>query len=433
MEDKVILAENLKIYNSVKYGDVIWVHRAFYTKEKVEEISSGHKEGPFIVIGHKNGNIIGLYATSVEPKNEIMKSCTLHIPREESSETGLNKDTYIDVHRVMNVLPKQFISYKGSLSEEDKQKLSKKIDVLRKKGFHVLDYIRVPEVPTEKGDLVWYENSFYLILERRKKSFIATELKESPTEKFSIKIKASGVSYYFNPYSIVGIRKERHPVRIGFVESNEDLNTVNKMVDRINELSEQVKTRKGSIITYKHSVFYIYGELKDNWQAFRIYQELIPDFASFKVGEETYYTDFQELTEIFKAVVIHRAINQASEAEMENIKKVKKAYNSKSKYRYGTTEFNPGDVIIDKDTRTQEYIAILPYTDKIIVIKKEDMYTRDYHLLEKDYEGFSLKGSINNMLLRDIMVEIQNIALSKHTANEIKSLIKIIESKIGHY
>lgn len=433
MRDSSFSSDNRNTYYQLKFGDVIWANRALSLKNGIDNVPCGHREGPYIVIGYKNGNIIAFYATSVKPRNEVMRSCSLFVPLKENSESGLVKDTYVDVHRVINLLPEQFISYMGTLSLEERHLLKKKIDVLTKKGFHVLDYISKEEVPLEKGDIVWYEKGFHLILEKRKRSLIATELKEEPSEKYSTSIEASGISYYFDSNSVVGIKRDCKPVRVSFVETDSDLAIVDKMANRIEELSAKVKAKKGSVVAYKQSLFYVYDENDEYWKTFRVYVDNGPDLISFKVEDRIYYTDFLDDVDILKWIVLHRAVSQSTLEDITNLNEIRKKYEDNNKFKYGETKFKPGDIVVDRDTRSQEFLVILTYPDKMIVVKKEDMYTRDYHLLDKNYKGYSIIGSLNGMMLRDILMEIQETDISKRRECDLKTLTKIVEGGINHY
>ena len=56
------------IFNNLKFGDLILAKREL----DVSRIKRGHKVGPFVVIGRKNGYLICLYCTSSNSKGSIL-------------------------------------------------------------------------------------------------------------------------------------------------------------------------------------------------------------------------------------------------------------------------------------------------------------------------------------------------------------------------
>lgn len=417
-----ISPNDIEIFNRLEFADVIWAYRPLLLNQKPEDVPQGHKIGPYIVLGHKNGNIVCLYATSTPPKTEEMRNYSLFVPKTDGN--AFKKDTYIDVHRVITLLPKEFVRYAGPLTELERKQLTQKIEILKRKNVYSLRYINYKDLPLECGDIVWYENNLCLLIFERKNSFEGLVLKSEPDSKHQVSIRMNGVTYYCNIDDLVCVKKRPRPPRTDFIKK-EQLNALtSKINDYYRNLVEEKRVKKGSIISLKDTLFYVFSEDEFYLQTFRAYTDNGPNYVSVKVGGNTYYIDPKESIRVSKNLAKNKSIHSSFEDELSIINNLKTEGIPIIGYAEYINRFKLGEIIKDNETGQNEYLVISSYLEIIIVIKKEEILTHDFHPIVVDANEYHKVSELDKALFKEILIEIKGKVTCNINSNEVYKLMK---------
>lgn len=409
---------------NLSFGDVINAKRNSDNR-KLEEMPLGHRIGPYVVIGHKNGNIIGFYATSVTPKTDILEEYTISIP-EDSKRFA--KKTYIDLHRVITILNRDIVGYRCSLTLEEKNTLNKKIEQLKRKGVYALRFINPKILPIEKGDIISFENNLYIIINICKRTYEALALKKEPDESHTSKITINNIIYFCNINDIVNINKRNNFTRIDCIDSKiklEQLETLIRNYQSAQAAQKELNTpKKGSVVCLKDLLFYIFSEDEFTYSTYRLHETYNAKYLPVTVNGKTFYIDLSVIIKISKNILKNKAIAHSTAEEKKNIQLPKNTIPILGFTEY-INKFKKGDIIANNYQDGIEYIVISSFLDVIIAIKKEEMYTNDFHPIEISPDNYHKISSVDKSSLKELLSKIKDRVKCNINSEEIYKLKKL--------
>lgn len=413
-------------FYGLKFGSLILANRYnnFFDNH---EIPDGHKIGPYVVLGREGNFLQCLYATSVL-KTQNVRDSYLYIAKDET--IFLEKDTYLDACRIRNISASGIVNCVGQLENNVTKKISKKLEILKRRGIYSLRYVFPIKVPFEVLDVIWYQNGIYLLIQETQNGFNAIELKDKEDGKCNFKVSINGLTYYYDISKIELLTNLDGAVRINFIEDYNVLANLLSKIDVFLKKQEEIKrVKRGSLIEYNNTLYYVYGENGEFWQVLEVTKIEEDGLAKIFIGNGIYFIDFQNCGELKKKDVQDTGISFASEDEMDKIKKLKKELTNKMKSssnKLVKTKFNTGDIVKDLATKNEECLVLVSTNQYVIVVRKEDIYTRNYKPFKINPNLYFRTEILDRILLRDILAEVRNADLAIKN-EDIKRLIKELD------
>lgn len=322
------------ILSEIFPGDVIWARRYHDEKEK-EEIPLGHREGPFIVVGKKNNNLVCIGGTSSEPMDLSLYfklDCKNH---------SLSRDGYYRLRNLKIVTKKEFIEKLDILNKQEYEKI---IEGIKINNTNLLDF----EIPLRIGDVVEKDNIYYLILEVNDK--ISTlQLKTKS-------LKMENIDYI--DYSNIKQFNKNELKYVKIIDKRILINILKRYKEYLD--SKQSKMQRGSVILYKNKYYYIYGEEGENWLAFKILKNTKnKDSDKIIIKGKSYHTEFETIK--LNKKDDFNVVFMCSETEINYIKKRRINYKKNIKQQEELkrlNSFKPGVFINNKNYNKKRYIII---------------------------------------------------------------------------
>lgn len=263
-------------FNNLSFGDLIIAKR----NTDISKIETGHRTGPFLVIGRKDNFLECLYATSKEKDNVLITI--------KRNNCGLYKETHI-TSKVKLISINEFLSSIYSLNEQERKNLIK-VFYINEFG----DYKKFPEPHIEIGDII-QKKCQHLIISEKEDNYITLKIEYDNVRK----------SYVVDCKNQSALSKNDKYKRVGFLFEDEikrcledSKNTSKFKSDTIinrhsNEIVES-PLKIGNLVLYKEKLFYLYYELGDKSFSFAVNKKAA-NITSEKItiGGNIYFADFE--------------------------------------------------------------------------------------------------------------------------------------------
>lgn len=416
------------VFDSLKFGDLI-IAKRYTTEEQRRKIEAGHEVGPFVVLGQgEKGNLLCFYCTGELPQDYISQVGAFYLKLSNASLINLiNKNTYVRTNRVREVTRERFIKKVGSLDDFIKHQLKKQIALSQNIGIIKNgDKLKKYNIPIEAGDIIEKSNSWYLILyfNENKKAVCLPLLRYKTDEIITI----GGRKYNVDFNKIVILNSIKKAKRIGFVDSETQLPSLLVKIEKYLKYWEEFYTiKRGSLVEYDGLLYYIYGEEGNTWLAYQVWQESYEDMVEKIVINQKYYcSDFKTNVKLEKEGTTYDVLALASEKEIDYNKKVKKYYlDSKNKNTPLKVNLRKPSVQVGTYVKRffsgEEYIAVWRNSAVVVVVDKNDIYTKKYNFRCFSIDDISFARKVKQEKMREILEDIKDIIgdfLKENVINE---------------
>lgn len=390
-------------YNNLKIGDIIWAKR-YANEEEMEQIAEGHRVGPYVVVENSEKGLKCLYSTSSPQKIKFLYYTTSTLENNKPTNICLTKTAVITLDR--------FIKKAGSLSEDDIKGLYKKINMVKHNGVFI--DVFAPHIPLEKGDIIFYLNNLYLIIDENKNKLTCIELNLNQ-ESFDFALQIGDNTYHGNVSKTKEIYNSGSLTRYYFINHDALYKIVNLRNQHLEYLQQKNEIQRGSLVKFNDKLYYIYGEIGNQWQAFSVGVEYDEELCCLIIDQKKFYTNFLDLVTIEKNQNNFQVLTLASEREIQNIKDSKKRYQKekqKSK-KPKSNKFKPplkkpniqsGSVIkLENTTKGNMYVVVLRLQEEVIVARLDKLIEGEYvfnsFLIKqiefvREFENFDLKAAL---------------------------------------
>lgn len=263
------------IFNSLSFGSLILAKRA----ENTSQIEKGHRNGPFLVIGRKDDDLLCLYATSKEDSGSLIKM--------SKNNYNLDKDTYI-TSSVKLISINEFIASIYYLSDREKKNLIKFLCINGINGYGVLDEPRL-----EVGDIFYYHQYYYLIVGEKADNYITIRV------EFDNDDAIYNVDYKHEKLFL----KNRKYRRVAFLSVEETNKCIMEFKEKNNHKKYTKKAKEvtlenisplqvGNLIVYKNILYYLYFDLGDKKLSFSVSKNQISASQRITINGDVYYANF---------------------------------------------------------------------------------------------------------------------------------------------
>ena len=293
------------IFNSLSFGSLILAKRLQDTRK----IQKGHRNGPFLVLGRKDGYLICLYATSKYSRDSLIKI--------SKNNYNLNKDTYI-TSSIRLISINEFLSSIYYLDEKEKKNLIKSLYINGLQKYTFLD-----EPSLEIGDIIQLKQR-HLIIGETIDNYVTIKVEYSN----------SGVIDSFDYKHKNLISKNLKYERVAFLSDEE----INKCIDeakksytsqKVGKLDKKMSEKNesplkvGNLIIYKNLLYYLYYELGNKKLSFAVSKNQTPISQEITIGGDVYYANFGSKQDFDENQDNTLLVATATEQEKQLIKKKK--------------------------------------------------------------------------------------------------------------
>lgn len=390
-------------YNNLKIGDIIWAKR-YSNEEEMERIAEGHRVGPYVVIEKDERGLKCLYTTSTPQKMQFLYYTISTLENNKPTNICLTKNAFITLDR--------FIKKAGSLSEDDVKGLYKKINLAKHNGIFV--DVFAPYIPLEKGDVLLSRSNLYLIIDEEENRLTCIGL-NSNRKTFDFSLNIDDQTLYACVNNTKEIYNNGSLARFNFVDNETLYKIINLRNQYLEYLQQKNEIQRGSLVKFNDKLYYIYGEIGNQWQAFSVDIEYDEELCCLIIDQEKFYTNFLDLFTIEKKQNNVQVLTLASEREIQNIKDSKKRYQKekqKSK-KPKSNKFKPplkkpniqsGSIIkFENTTKGNMYVVVLRLQEEVIVARLDKLIEGEYvfnsFLIKQiefvgEFENFDLKAAL---------------------------------------
>ena len=415
---------NYDEFSLLEFGDIVWAKRC--DDNNLLDVPEGHREGPYIVIGKDDNGVKCLYGTSIMTYCNRYRTLIL-----DAAVYSLSKVTYINTSNYEILKRERFIKKVSFLTEEDKKRLCKKLFTAIECGLY--SGIEVPSIPLECGDVISDGRDLYLIIEDNTESVSALKLLDE-NNGINCYLELNGKRYYLDFDNIVNFNKNDDVKRCNFIDKYDLNKIVMLQKQRLESFMHKVEISRGSLIKKNNNYYYIYGELGNEWMVFSLYESNYSDLCRIMIGNKCFYTNFSDTINITKDSNFE-FVGKASEKEIDNIKKKKKAYfkNEKTKEKKKSNlnksiSVDAGDIVeFFVNNVPVLYVVILKNEEEVLGIKYSKYINGIYEFNNFPINNIKKIGTMEKKTLKDILVNVRDKTSDYINENTLKRLVKQIE------
>lgn len=398
------------------------------------KIPEGHRVGPYVVVGIDDEKLKCLYSSGVYPKNVTSSHRILAL---EKIAYSFYKSTYVRITENSLITRDRFLRKLTSLDNEDKKYLYKKIGIVADEGIYTDIKIDTPRIPLEIGDIILDEIDLYLIVTETDSHFLCSRLSQDDNETKNF-IRLGDKKYSLNFDSLKKYSKLSGVKRYDFIDDKNLKRVLGLYQQRLNFLKRKKEISRGSLIRMNGIFYYVYGEIGSEWMAVAVIGQPNNDLCHLVIGGKHFYTDFNDNIQISKKILGIEIIATASEKEMNTIKEDKKSYikgnlakmkAASGGYKDKYPEIQVGTIVGVFDGKSDPLnIVISRCQDRIVTIKYNDYLNGNYILNAFFVDQLEVVGNMDYFNLKQILVDIQEIAEGYISKKRIKKLIKELEN-----
>lgn len=393
------------------YGTIIWAKRYFNDEERLS-IPEGHREGPFVIINNIPDGSVCLYATGATPKSGNFYSKVLILHELEYSSI-LKKRTYVRVDKSSILTDNEIISVQGELNEREKHELTKKLALTYEDDATTRSLIPYKHIHLEAGDIIKVDGRPFLIIrETEDKNYECMPITKSNDEPG---ITIEGVKYkvdFKNPIIIPSTTTRERMSCLNHLQ----MQIINNQYQSFLDYKERYgKIERGSVVTQGKKFYYINGDVSNMFTGYKIKKGTNKNLANFFIDGEEFSSDFTGRVEFPKKDHEYHFYTNATEKEMDRIKRVKKEY---QKTHQGKSKKQP-----KKDTNNDQiesgsivsilsngfrYIVITRQDNNLIAIRESDYIEGEYHLVKLNIYETVYQTKMKNTLFKELLIELSN-------------------------
>ncbi len=428
-----------KRMQNLNFGDIISAKR-YTSLEERERMEPGHRVGPFIVVGSYQDFVLAVYGTSKKPK-EFIHLYYFFLDKIKGDRYTLTKDTYFQVSRIYPIRDKQYVSKLGTLSDEEKNLVTKQIKVARdRQRYGYLGNIpfSLPKSKIEFGDIISYQNKIYFIYQENQDSFLGFQLTKGD-EASENRIYINRKYYVLNFETEIEIPKSypQKKIRIADLPSpNQALGILASRKKYFEEKKKKEECSRGTIITNQNEIYYIYGEEGQEWLIFEVFNEEQNSTQRIQINTTEFYTNFSNRMKLTKRKAKdYTIVTKAKDLEMDQIKKQKKEYERSHQHakekakKIQKASIKEGSVVVTNNLAREIYIVLERTNDTVTWISIEDLLNQNRRIETATIGGIHSVAKITNNQLEAIKHWIKfsesNLenALIESISNKQKKLI----------
>lgn len=290
------------LFNNLSFGNLILAKRLPNTCG----IEKGHRNGPFLVIGRKDKNLICLYATS--------KKITTPLAIMPKGNYTLKKQTYI-TSNIKLISIDEFLAPIYYLNEKEKKDLIKRLYI---NGLENCSFLKEPKLET--GDIIKSKQE-HLIVGERLDDYITIKVEYNSSDGI---LEADYNHKHFLPkkakYKRIGFLSEEEVNKhIIAAKKNYNQKKHGKLVKK--ETEESISPlRIGNLINYNRLFYYLYFELGDKKLAFSVSKNQTPISKEITIGGDIYYANFGSKRDFDENLENVLLVSTATEEERKLIK-----------------------------------------------------------------------------------------------------------------
>ena len=419
-------------FELANFGDIIWAKR-YKNEENMLSIPEGHREGPYVVIENRGNYLVCLYCSSHPDTRD--SECRNFLLNDKS--LSMNKETYVQVSQVRFINRNRFIKSMSSLSLDDIEKLKRMIDISASKGRYVDFDFDIPKVELGKGDIVFYRDKRYLIIGDTGNKFEVLPIyRTTKKNKNNVLINDEVMAVAFD--HLTSLSKFADLRRVDFVDTETLRRVLALYKNRITELIDRKRIKRGSLVRLDNKLYYVYGEINDKLMTFSVIDHADKYMCNIVIGTKNFYTDFLNESEIEKNNPGISLLYSASTLEAEVIKKQRKTFvkppvpvkDPNWYQRINSPEIQVGSVIriFNKDVNDL-YVVIVRAQDEVVALPLQEVLNFEYKTLFKlKVTEIKKVNEIVGMNLKDILVAIYDIADGFINKKKLRGMIKTLSS-----
>lgn len=417
-------------FELANFGDIIWAKR-YKNEENMLSIPEGHREGPYVVIENRGNYLVCLYCSSHPDTRD--SECRNFLLNDKS--LSMNKETYVQVSQVRFINRNRFIKSMSSLSLDDIEKLKRMIDISASKGRYVDFDFDIPKVELGKGDIVFYRDKRYLIIGDTGNKFEVLPIYRTTNKnKNNVLINDEVMAVAFD--HLTSLSKFADLRRVDFVDTETLRRVLALYKNRITELIDRKRIKRGSLVRLDNKLYYVYGEINDKLMTFSVIDHADKYMCNIVIGTKNFYTDFLNESEIEKNNPGISLLYSASTLEAEVIKKQRKTFvkppvpvkDPNWYQRINKPEIQAGSVIriFNKDVNDL-YVVIVRAQDEVVALPLQEVLNFEYKTLFKlKVTEIKKVNEIVGMNLKDILVAIYDIADGFINKKKLRGMIKTL-------
>lgn len=413
---------------TIPYGSIIWANRSGTKYEK--DLIPGHESGPFVVVGRNEDSLLCFYGSGVERSSYLGLRAILldHLKYRDI----LSKDTYIDTFDLTSIAKNDFIEFMGMLDSTDRKSLSKRIYINSRKGFYSSQFLENDSVFVNPGDVLFNGYKKYLVLDVSENNLDYTLLPINGVENQE-KIDINGREYYYSFANAFQREKIDDMRLIDFISPFELEKILAKRRKYLDRLSTKDSIKRGSLVRHDEEIYYVYGENGDAYLAFKIYYHVIEDMPLFTVNGKNYHSDFKTTILFSRKDNSYFPFAQASEEEMDFIKKQKKSFMKSIKEaktsKKKVYKLDTGVIVKEKMATEAEYFVVVGNQDDIVVLSLDDIADGRYKLLIMRPSEVKRSAFASTDMILEVLGNIREEARGIVSQERIYKLIKKYEKQ----
>jgi hypothetical protein len=315
--------------NFLEVGDIIWAKRYSSEKERIS-IEVGHQQGPYIIIhkDEKKNKVYGLYCTS--SKNKDTNKLHYVILDKVQYKLKLFKTTYIHTTSDSEIKYNQYIKKIGHLTDKDLNRLFKIITILKKEEpDKISTNINLDELQytIEVGDIINNKGTKYFVYDIDDTYYYGyytneiTNARNYKNNKHSISFNGKRFTISYENKS--KILKSNNVTLEYIIDKSQFPEIEEQKKELIKKLEESSIVKRGSLVKYNNIIYIVYGEYKDNWQTYKVYNTKDDESFPITINQSNYFTKFEEL--LINKSENMKTIKNASDDELDKIKYTRKS------------------------------------------------------------------------------------------------------------
>ena len=347
-------------FKDISVGDVIFAKR-YRTKAEMFNYPPGHEKGPYIVIENNGSFLKAVRGTHNLDDLDTSKTWFKFFKVSSSELNNLKTDTLFTINRADYIDEERFIEKKGTLSLEELKVLSKKLSSIKDK------------VNLAEGVIALYENKYYFVKEKNEEYVSLIELKENSNIN-GIEVNGKQFGILPKDLKIVYDYKKVRPVD---VIHDELISKIKDMYNRVLIADSNEKASRGCLINYNSDLFYVYGEEGQNLKCFLV-KNVQHKEHRITISGAPYDAYLGETCEINQKSLFQVCLH-ATEAEMDQIKEMRKDYSKTQKNTKPTKKkglpfkmIKPGAVVVEKLPLSKDHYIVLSRTNGTVCVIKTD-------------------------------------------------------------
>jgi len=414
-EDQITSEEPLKkskFFLNISVGDVILAKR-YKTNSERNKNGYGHNIGPYLVIENNGSTIKGIFGTSNKNLYSAVSPKELYTYKHHDE----NKDTIFILTQTQDIDEYRYLKKLFSFTSEELKHLKDKMNNLKE------------EKELTPNMLVNYDDETYFVKDVNET--YTTLIKLIPG---GIKdtVKINGITYQISLDSAEHVFDTKN-IEILDIVTEDTSNLINNIYDTKNENRIFKKAKRGDLISFNNSLYYVYGETGNLLNCFLV-KNIYEKENRITINGAPYEAKFNEIKDI-DTKSLYEICLSATDEEMDYIKDLKKSFSKKSKNELkeykkphiAHSNIKAGAIINEKRPLIKEdYIVLRRENCTLYVIKMEDAKKNKFDcIVNMDIRQVYYVGTYDEYQYYELCTgvnQFDNIAITDEYLLELKKL-----------